>query len=65
MLTMMGRELENTQDWDKSKRNFGAGRHPVVLSLYTLGTRLYKIQKAPLLAISVCSLELGDFSIKT
>ena len=52
MLTMMGREFENTQDWDKSKRHVGAGRHLVVLSLYTLGTRLYKIQKAPLQAVS-------------
>lgn len=52
MPTMVGREFENTQDWDKSKRNVGAGRHLVVFSLYTLGTRLCKIQNAPLLAIS-------------
>lgn len=46
MLTMAGKYLENTKDWDKSKRNVRAGRHLVVLSLYTLGTRLYKIQKS-------------------
>lgn len=35
MLTMMGRELENTQDWDKRKTNVRAGRHLVEFYHYT------------------------------